>query len=821
MFQPIRMKARHTGDGRIEFFWAAENTRGGRMQSAYCLRCGPYESGWVETAEQHVTLRLQAKAGETLTWSLILKDDLGNVSDQAAATFLYAHTDSFFGKWIAASESRESVPTYFEKKFHAEEGLQKAFLFVSAAGLFHAELNGEKVGENVLAPNLSHFAKRRFYQMLPLNAVPGENDLVVALADGWRRNLWDGLSNDQREMVTFMGEPELCAFIKLVYADREEMIGTDESWLSGEGPVTFAHLFNGESCDLSKKAVFNQVPRVIVDERPIPQYDYLEPIREHETFLPRSVVRMEDGRYILDFGQNMQGYLCLRLDERQSKGTRITLRHAEELDENEGLYTDVLRTAKATDKVIAPGGKAVWKPVFTYHGFRYAEVTGWQGELRKEDIQAVFIYTDIAKASSFECGSALLNAIQKNIVMTERSNLIGIATDCPQRDERMGWMNDATVRFVETPYNFSVDSLFPKIIDDLKDEQGADGAITCTAPLVYGNRPADPVCSSFLVAGLENYLHNGDTETIRAAYEAFRGWSECLEAHADNHIVNYSYYGDWAGPAYACEANDGARSIASDGRLFSTGYHYYNACTLSRFAALLGDEEEADRQAVRAKAIREAFIGKWFDEKTLTISNNSEGEIAFALWLDILPESARCAMAKKLRDDLVARDYMFTTGNLSTVYMLEELARYGYVDEAYHLMTREEYPGYGYMIQNAATTVWERFELKKNPGMNSHNHPMYGSVGSWFYRTLAGLVPKEGGWKRFVFKPVMPKKLQYVSASVETPKGDIVAKWQKKYDKTYVMLSVPFGCEAEVVLPGVKETVGVGLHRYIIDEIKE
>lgn len=817
MFQPIRMKTRHTDDGRIEFFWAAENTLGGRMQSAYHLTCAGFDSGWVETEDMTVTLLLEAEAGEEITWSLTLRDDLGNESEEGKASFLYAHTDEFYGDWLKAPESRESVPTYFEKKFPLAVKPEKAFLFVSAAGVYQAELNGKKVGDRVLAPDITHFGKRRLYQMYPLDVKDGENDLVIGLADGWRRNLWTGLSEASRKLVTFMGEPEICAYIKLIYKDREEIIATDESWLCGEGKVTYAHLFNGETVDLNKDIICDKAPAVIKEDRPTPIYDYLEPIREHETFHPRTVVRMEDGRYILDFGQNMQGYLKLHLDERQKKGTKITLRHAEELDENEGLYTAVLRTAKAEDTVIASGKKEDWKPIFVYHGFRYAEVTGWQGELRKEDIEAVFIYTDIAKGSSFESGSALINAIQKNIVMTERSNLIGIATDCPQRDERMGWMNDATVRFVETPYNFSVDSLFPKIIDDLKDEQGADGAITCTAPLVYGNRPADPVCSSFLVAGLQNYLHNGDTETLKNAYEAFRGWSECLEAHSDGHIVNYSHYGDWAGPAYACEPNDGARSIASDGKLFSTGYHYYNAKLLSYFASILGNEEEAEKQKKRAEEIRKAFLDKWFDEKTLTLSNNSEGELAFALWLDILPEEVRPAMAKKLRDDLVSRYYMFTTGNLATVYMLEELSRYGYVDEAYHMMTREEYPGYGYMIQNAATTVWERFELKKNPGMNSHNHPMYGSVGSWFYRVLAGLIPEEGGWKKFTFKPAMPEKLQYVSASVETVKGEIVAKWQKKYDKTYVMLKVPFGCEAEVVLNGKTETVGAGLYRYVMD----
>ena len=817
MFLPLHLKARHTPDGKIEFFWAAYHDNGGKRQSAYRLTAGSLDMGWVESEEQTAVLALDEKAGTTVNWSVTIRDEKGEVSEKAESSFTYWHLDSFSGEWITDPDSPQSVVSLFRKTFRVEKTPDEAFLFLSAAGIAEADLNGEKVGGRILAPNLTNYKKRRLYNAYPVEVSEGENELTISLGDGWRRNISDYLGQEQRKTISFFGTPEVRAFVLLRYGDLEERIGTDGTWLTGRGKTVRSHLFDGESYDDRIEENFSGIAVPVAEARPEPIYDYLEPIAEKAEYAPRSIVRMPDGRFILDFGQNMQGYRSVHVKASQPAGSEIVIRHAEELDEEEGLYTEPLRTAKVTDRITASGRAFTWKPRFLYHGFRYAEISGWHGPLEKEDITAKAIWTDIASGSSFESGSALLNAIQKNVVMTEKSNLIGIATDCPQRDERMGWMNDATVRFEETPYNFSVASLFPKIIDDLRDEQGEDGAITCTAPLVYGSRPADPVCSSFLVAGWQNYLHNGDLETLRRDYTAFRAWSECLEAHSENHIVNYSYYGDWAGPQYACEEPDGARSVVTDGRLMSTGYHYFNAKLLEKMAALLGDAEEAAVQGKRAEEIRKAFLDRWYDPEKGTLSHDSEGEIAFSLWLGILPEEARPAFAKKLRDDLRNRDYRFTTGNLTTVYMLKMLTEYGYVDDAYAMMTREDYPSYGFMIQNAATTVWERFELKKNPGMNSHNHPMYGSVGSWFYSHLAGIRPTDGGWKKFEFRPYMPEKLLYVSAAVDTPKGEILAKWHKKYGKTYVELEVPFGTAADVRLGEIRETAEAGLHRYVLD----
>ena len=246
----------------------------------------------------------------------------------------------------------------------------------------------------------------------------------------------------------------------------------------------------------------------------------------------------------------------------------------------------------------------------------------------------------------------------------------------------------------------------------------------------------------------------------------------------------------------------------------STGYHYFNARLLARMAAALDREDEATEQNARADAIREAFLAKWWDEESGKVATGSQACQAFALWLGILPEEGRAKAAKALHDDLVAREYRFTTGNLCTRYMMDALTQWGYLEDAWTLITRETYPSWGFMLQNEATTVWERFELKKNPGMNSHNHPMYAAVGYWFYAYLAGVKPLEAGWKRVAIHPYMPKNLLSAQATVETPLGDVSVRWVKRYGQAHLYVQIPCGAQADVTLPQGMQSVSAGFHHF-------
>lgn len=518
----------------------------------------------------------------------------------------------------------------------------------------------------------------------------------------------------------------------------------------------------------------------------------------------------------------MAGVCRIRIPRDIPAGTEITLRHMEFLDEDGRLYLPQLRNAASVDTYIAAGDgrdPEFWQPEFTYHGFRYAEVTGYPGPLLRGDIEAQSLYTDVFSDGFFTCGEPLLNTIYKCSLQGEKSNIHSVLTDCPQRDERMGWLNDATSRFEATPYIADVGRLFPKIVRDCIDVQDADGSITCTAPFAFGCRPADPVCSSYLLAGWEAWLHTGNLEILEEGFEGFAAWNAFLRSHSENGIVDYSYYGDWAAPAYACQSEEFAVSAVTPGILMSTGYYYFNSRLLAQIADLLGKPDRAEAFRREAEGIREAFLKKWWNAETGCVGTGSQGCQSFALWLDILPEEGRQRAADHLHSDLVEKQFRFTTGNLCTRYMLEMLVKYGYVEDAWTLLTREEYPSIGFMIQNEATTVWERFELKKNPLMNSHNHPMYGAVSRWFFACLAGLTPLDGGWKRFAVQPCFPEKLLSASAGVPTPYGEAVLRWVHRYGSRYVYLQVPFGTTAVVTLPGLGTfEAGSGFHHWELPE---
>jgi alpha-L-rhamnosidase len=544
----------------------------------------------------------------------------------------------------------------------------------------------------------------------------------------------------------------------------------------------------------------------------------LPPITYCETYKPLTQWAI-DGKCHLDFGQNMAGVVTLRIPAGLPAGAEIRIRHSEELDEDGRLYTIPLRNAKATDTYIASGredGTTWFKPCFTYHGFRYVSVEGLGTAIAPADIFAVTMRNNLDKSSFFTCGNPLVNKIHDNALATERANTHGMLTDCPQRNERQGWLNDATVRFEAVPYCFDADSIYRKIVQDILNDQNTEGAIGCTTPFVWGRQPADPVCSSFLILGREAYRHFGDKDLVAKGYEGFRGWTECLLAHSDDGIVNYSYYGDWAGPMYACDSFGGARSGVTPGIFMSTGYSYFNCRTMAEFADILGKEEDAKLYREKAEFVKNALMKKWYDSEKKIFATGSMACQAFMLWLDLFPKGDNITAAANLRDDLVKSNFRFTTGNLCTRYLFEVLTQYGYVDTAWELITRQTYPSFGFMIQQEATTIWERLELFKHGGMNSHSHPMYGAVYHWFYANLAGVTIQSPSKVRIA--PEFPKELMSLHAGVDTIKGQLAVRWFRRYNKLTLLVTVPFGMTAEIVFNGTTLTAGSGFHCLSIPE---
>lgn len=837
-----KMREESLTDVRTPYFsWSVCSDRPDDRQCAFCAEVSDaqgkvlWHTGWCDRDEQGVLYAGDSlPEGDLLHLRVSVKGRSGEASPFGCASFRLGTVENWRGKWIKAPDAVHEVSYCFRKDFTVDGEVDEALLYVCGIGYHVPYLNGFGLTDSLMDPATSNYAKTCYYRVLSVapELHQGKNTLGVEVADGWRYNETDTFRNlFIGRKIEFFGDDMLNAMLRIRYRDgREVWVVSDESWICKKGAYTSLSIFGGAKYDARLYDPYwagdadtwhepvGFAPVAVCqgpggELRPMT----LEPISVQKCYPVKSVFSVKPGVYILDFGQNIAGAASLQLPKHMEAGRTICLRFGEMLDEDGGLYNLPLRYAEQIDTYTAAGderdAECFMPGEFTYHGFRYCEVTGYP-EMDREDIFAVAYYTDIDKKSSFSCGSALVTRIHENCVATERSNLHSILTDCPQRDERMAWMNDATVRFEETPYNFDIGRLFPKVIRDIRNEQRPDGAFTCCAPFIYGNLPADPVCSSYLVAGMSALMHTGNIALIRDSFDGFAAWENLLLSRSDNYIVNYSYYGDWAGPAYACVDAENAFSKETPGIFMSTGYSYFNCVTLAKFARLLGRTADEEKYGALAENIREAMLNQWFDRDSGRVATGSQACQAFALWLGILPEECRAGAAKVMRDNLVNNNYRITTGNLCTRYLMDMLAEYGYVDDAWRVLTSEEYPSYGYMIQNEATTVWERFELKKEPGMNSHNHPMYAAVDYWFYTHLCGIQPTKPGFAEFSVRPCYPGALLSAHATLDTVRGQIDVRWVRRFWQYSLYVSVPFGAVAHIDTPAGVQTVGSGSHVY-------
>lgn len=820
------------------FDWAAVSDSKNDGQTAYRATVKQaesllWDSGWVESEEQTCTYSgLPLPADCPLDFSVQIRNRAGEQSEPLSRTFYYV-TCNFEHTWIAdptINDDTDPAPvSCFVKDVVIDRSIERATLYACGIGYHQVTVNGKAVDEALLDPAISDYTKRCYMAVHP-DVAPllqeGTNRLQIAVAGGWRR-LEDGgyvrcYDKETKSYPYFFGPSALTAALHIVYTDSKEVwVHTDDTWRCTDHSCVRAQLFGGETYDARVKGESPREVQVV----PGPGGDLavmtLPPVMTHEVYTPISVACLAPATHVVDFGQNIAGVCRLKLPASLTAGQRVVLTHTEEIGADGDLCFDTTRKAANRDEYIAAGDGTdlqVWQPAFTYHGFRYVRVEGL-AHVKAEDITACCLRTAIANTGLFRSGSALLNAVHQTVVHTEQDNMMSLLTDCPQRDERMGWLNDATVRFEETPYNFDIGRMFKKVLTDIRDQQSAaDGSITCTAPFVFGSRPADPVCSSYLILGEQSYLFAGNRELLQSTYEGFARWEDCLAALAEDHIVNYTCYGDWAGPVYACvngdKTIDATQSLYTPNTFMSTGYYYYNACLLAKFARWLGEDSACDRYTELAAQIKTAILNKWWDADRAVICTGSQGCQSFALWLGLIPPEHCQAAAARIHEDLVARDYHITTANLTTRYLMDALSRYGYEDDAYRLLTREDYPSIGYMLQQEATTVWERWELKKEPEMNSHNHPMYGAVDNWMYAYAAGIRPVDIAFRRVQIQPVYPTGLQSVCATLQTVKGELTVRWIRRFGQTELRVIVPFGVTADITVGDRVETVGSGFWTY-------
>jgi alpha-L-rhamnosidase len=721
----------------------------------------------------------------------------------------------------------------------ADVAVQQARLYITALGVYEAQINGHVVGDQVLAPGWTSYDSRLLYQTFDVTDYlqAGENVIGVMLGDGWYRGRL-GYGGGRRNLY---GERlALLAQLEIRYADgSDDRICSDLAWRASDGPIRASDLYDGEIYDARLERPGWSEPGY--DDRDWHGVRLLErslttvsaqsapPVRRTALLAPVAITTLPDGRTLLDFGQNLVGRLRLRV--RGEAGRRLTLRHAEVV-ENGALCTRTLRTARATDCYILRGeGEEIWEPRFTFHGFRYAEVEGWPGEVGTEDIQAVVCHSDLERTGWFESSDPLLNRLHENVVWSMRGNFLSIPTDCPQRDERLGWTGDIQVFAPTACFLYDCAGFLTSWLSDLAREQTPEGVVPLVVPDVLSRIPqlwpAGPVAAAAwgdaaVMVPWTLYQRYGDVAILEAQFASMRAWVDLLDRLAgERHLWEEGFqFGDWLDPAAPPEQPGAGRTHPA---VIATAYFARSAEIVGLAAGVLGRKAEEAAYLALAAQVRQAFHQAYVDPAG-SIFSDAPTAYALALQFDLLrDERLRQAAGRRLVALVEESGYHISTGFVGTPLICDALCSVGAYETAYRLLMQRECPSWLYPVTMGATTIWERWDSLQpdgsvNPGeMTSFNHYALGAVADWLHRTVAGLAPGAPGYRRLLVRPTPGGGLKSARARLRTLYGMAEVSWRIDGEWIELLVVVPPNVTASVTLPGCDAPpieVGAGLHRW-------
>ena len=790
------------------FQWVLDNFRRGEMQTAYQVlvassspnlakdRGVVWDSGKVMSGNstQVVYRGKPLQSGHTYYWKVRIWDREGRPGAYSRpAKFgmgLLSRSD-WKGQWIGGDG-------LLRKEFSLPGKVVRARAYVTALGYYELHLNGKKIGDKVLDPAWTVYPKRVLYSTYDVTSAlkDGPNAVGVMLGGGWA-------TERAGDIAPYYKAPALLFQMNIELADgRTVSISSDTSWKTAAGPVVSNSVYNGDVYDARlEKPGWDRPGFDDSGWAPARQEqgtagaisaEMMPAIRVVDTLVPRSMTNPEPGVYIYDFGQNFAGWAQLRV--RGPRGTKVRLRFSELIYPNGMLNRQNLRRAKARDIYILRGqGLEKYEPHFTYHGFRYVELTGYPGTPSLDTIRGRVVNSDVQTTGNFVASKQILNKIQHLIHWGQLSNLYSVPTDCDQRDERQGWMGDAQVTAEEAMMNFDMAAFYTNFVRDIHDAQKPDGEIPDTVPHKYGRYPADPAWgTAYPLLCWYMWQQYGDKRILEENYDGLKKYEAFLRTRAKDNVLRYSYYGDWIAIKH------------TPGALVSNSYFYYDTHILSGIAKVLGKTEDAETYSKLAGEIKEAFNKAFFNSGTGEYANGTQTAQAMPLFLDLVPEKERGGVMGKLYNNIVyEHNTHLTTGFIGVKYLMPVLTRYGHSDVAYELATQKTYPSWGYMISRGATTLWELWQDKIGPSMNSHDHIMLGSLGSWFYRALGGinLAPDGEGYRHILVEPRVVEDLHWASASMETIRGQVSCAWNHQPGKISMEVTIPANSDAKIVIP--------------------
>jgi alpha-L-rhamnosidase len=802
------------------FSWTLADTRIGAAQTAYQLEVSARDTVvWDSQRVDNDTSVLVAYAGPALAphtryhWRLRIWDHTGTASAWSATAWFETGFLNPLAPWPAAEwihlplpKSAEAQPVaQFRKTFLLATAPREARLYITARGIFEARLNGERIGRDHLTPGWTDYRHRLEYLTYDVTTQlsAGDNTLGALLADGWYAGslTWFNSRNH------YGAETALLATLRIVHADGSvQWIGTDSSWRGAPDAILSADLYNGETFD-ARVAVktWKSVRTLTFPALPLAAKAFGR-VRTIEEFKPVTLTQPVKGVHVFDLGQNMVGNIRLRI--RAPRGTKLTLRYAEMLQPDGTLYTANLRGAKSTDTYICRGGGTeTYEPRFTFHGFRYVELTGLKTKPGPDAVTGLVWHTEMTPTGTFACSDPLVNQLQSNIRWGQRGNFLEAPTDCPQRDERLGWTGDAQVFIPTAAFNYDVASFFRKWTRDLADGQYETGAYPDIAPdLMRRLYPeAEGGNAAWAEAGIicpwVVYQKYGDACILEENYPAMARYIAYLEKTSDNLIRPDTNYGDWLSP----EATNPAWA-ATPCDLIGTAYFARVAALMGDIARILGKTADAKRfTSLHAKVV--AAFNRHYVTRDARIAGDTQTAYLLALGFDLLPEKQRPTALAHLERTLKRRNNHLCTGFVGTPLLCPVLTRFGRTDLAYKLLFNDAYPSWLFPVKNGATTMWERWNSWTpdkgfgEVGMNSFNHYAYGAIGEWLYATVAGISELAPGFKKILLRPQPHNKLTHAAATLDTPYGIVSSAW-KRTKKTFSWtVVVPPNTTATVVPP--------------------
>ncbi len=798
------------------FVWKIESDNEGVLQTAYEIKIdGVWSSGKVESGScfDAVYGGPELVASKEYTWSVRVWDNKGEVSPWASASFETAIFGDWSAEWITCDEVKLSSCPVFRKTFTNSEEKENVRIYATALGNYEILLNGKKVGDEWMMPGFVSYHKRLPYQTFKVaNLKKGENEIRVILTKGWARGQVS-LSSD-----IFGLKPGI---ILEVRKGLDILLKTDETWEYSGSAYISSELYDGECYDAAmEEELFKTSYKAERLDYPkshlVAQNN--EPVRITDEVIPVEIIHTPKGETVIDFGQNMVGWASFKVTGK--KGEKVVLSHAEVLDKDGNFYTGNMRSAKNLVEYRLSGeGIEEYHPHFCFQGFRYVRVDEFPGEVKLENFKGLVIHSDFKRTGYFECGNNEVNKLFENIIWGQKGNFVDLPTDCPQRDERLGWTGDAQVFIKTAALNYRVPAFFEKWLTDLCLDQNDKIGVPHVIPYIgiTGTNASTVWGDASTICPWEIYRAFGDKRILERQFESMCRWVDFIRKNtADNEFLWNTgfHFGDWL----AMDNGEGEYKGRTAHDFIATIFYAHSAKLTSKAAAVLGKKEEQKKYEELYKNIRKAFINE-FITPSGRLTEDTQTGYALALFFDMTDNKERAV--KRLAELVEANGMHLNTGFVGTPYLCHALTDYGRVDIAYNLLLQTEFPSWLYSVGKGATTIWEHWDGIKPDGsfwsddMNSYNHYAYGAIADWLYTKVAGINYDENspGYSHTIIKPIPDKRLGYVRAELETMYGKVVSVWKYEGDEIKFEVDIPAGVYADFVFPdGSTKRLGSGKH---------